>query len=131
MLNTTNLLVANIIAINDISSATDISKNTGNVAFDSTVAQFTSNLALAVGPNSIIFPVNIITQLYIKNIDPVKSILVDWALIGNPHGSVMELNPSDQIIFWCNPGGRVASGISQLTLTPSAVGCLVEYFLGG
>lgn len=130
----TNTLTATITSTEQSTSNVDINRNTGNPAFLANVGQFTTYYALQSGANPIPLPATgfQISQVYIKNIDSTKSISVAWA--PDTTGTlvtVCTLNPGDQIMLWANSTAAVTPGITQLTLTPSAIGCLVEYFLGG
>jgi hypothetical protein len=126
----TNTLIANITSTEQSTSNVDINRGTGNPAFSASAGQFTTYLALNPGLNSFVLPVTPAAQVYIKNIDPIKTVVVNWTSVGSVgSATILNLTPGDQIIFWCSPTG--ASGITALTMTPSAAGCLVEYFLGG
>ena len=132
MAKITNTLVANITATEDSTSSVIVNRSTGNPSFDSSVAQMTEYFVLAGGANVIPIPFSPAAQVYIKNNDAAKSIQVTWTQNGGAGVSVVQLNPGDQIILWCNPAGAPAPiGITALTLTPSAAGALVEFFIGG
>jgi hypothetical protein len=127
----TNTLIANITSTEQSSSNIPINRSNGNPQFNANVGQFTTYFALGAGANVITLPFSPVTQVYIKNIDPVKTITVNWTPNGGAPANIKVLNIGDQIISWDNPAGAITPGITSLTLTPSAAGCLVEYFLGG
>jgi hypothetical protein len=127
----TNTLIANISSTEQSSSAVDINRSTNNPAFPCNVGQFTTYFSLAAGVNNIPLPFNPCTQLYIRNIDPSKSVVVTWTNNNGGSSAIITLNIGDQIICWCSPAGAINPGITALSMTPSAAGCLVEYFLGG
>lgn len=130
MPNVTNTLIANITATEDSTQNVPINRGTGNPAFDSSVAEGILYIALGAGANVIGLPISPTCQVYIRNNDPAKSVIVNWTPNGGAAGNITTLLPGDQIILWQKPGGANA-GITTLTLTPSAAGALVEYFLGG
>jgi len=127
----TNTLIANITSTEDSTGNVPINRGTGNPAFDSSVAEGVLYVALAGGANVIALPFSPCTQLYIRNNDGTKPIQVNWTQNGGAAVNVIVLNPGDQIIFWSNPAGATTPGITALSMTPSAAGALVEYFLGG
>lgn len=129
MANITNSLLATITATEDSTGNVILNRNTGNPGMDSSVAQGMEYLTLA-GATNVTLPIAQTMQVYIRNIDPTKSITVNWTPQGGAAANTCVLYPGDQIILWQKPGGTSA-GISALTLTPSAAGALVEYFLGG
>lgn len=132
MAKITNTLLANITATEDSTSSVIVNRSNGTPAYDSNVAQMTEYFVLAGGPNVIPMPVGFVTQLYICNKDAAKGITVIWTPTTGVAATIIALNPGDMIMFWCNPAGAVVpDGISALTLTPSAAGALVEFFLGG
>lgn len=127
----TNALVANITSTEQSTSNIPINRSTGNPSTNANVGVFNTYLALAGGANAIALPFSPCTQLYIRNLDTAKTIQVNWTQNGGGAVNVLVLNPGDQIIFWSTPGGATTPGITALSLTPSAAGALVEYFLGG
>jgi hypothetical protein len=131
MPNITNTLIANITATEDSTQNVIVNRSNGSPSFDSTTALSMEYFVLGAGANGIPLPVSPCTQVYIKNIDVAKSFSVNWTPNGGGAAVIIELNPSDSIMLWAKPGGSVTPGITGLTITPSAAGCLVEYFLGG
>lgn len=127
----TNTLVANISSIEQSTSNVPINRSTGNPAYASNLGLFTTYQALAAGVNNIPLPISPCTQIYIRNIDTTKNIVVNWTPLSTTVAvNVIRLAANGgQIILWLDPAG--AEGITALSLTPSAAGCLVEYFLGG
>lgn len=130
-LNLTNSLIATILSTDDITNNVPINFGTGNPAFDSNVGEYIRYLALGAGANGIILPKVPCTQFYIKNNDAAKTVQVAWTQNGGGNVNVLILNVGAQLLFWDNPVGVTTPGIANLTLTPSAAGCLVEMFLGG
>ena len=128
----TNTLTATITSQEQSTSNIPINRSTGNPAFNANVGSFITYLALAGGAQPLALPsaINPTTQVYLRNIDPTKTLTVAWTPNGGALNNVIVLNPGDQIIFWCNPGGVTTPGVTAITLTPSAAGCLIEYFLG-
>jgi hypothetical protein len=126
----TNSLVATITSTEQSTSNTPINRSTGNPSFSCNGALFNTYQALAAGPNPFGLPYIPATQLYVRNIDPTKTILVSWTPNGGASASIITLNPGDQIILFCNPTGTTP-GITAGFLTPSAAGALVEVFAGG
>lgn len=126
----TNTLIATIVSTEQSSGNIPINRGTGNPSFNVNVGQFTTYFALADGANNIALPFTPITQLYIKNIDATNYIKVSWTPGGGVSGTVLSLNPGDQILFWGNPAG-ITPGIAALILTTTVAGVLCEYFLGG
>lgn len=129
--NTTNGLTATITSTEDSTQNVPINRGTGNPAYDSTVGEFTFYYTLAAGANVIALPILHVTQLYIKNNDPSKTIQVTWTPNGGASASIINLNPGDIIMLWANPAGATSPGITNLTLTSVAGGALVEFFFGG
>jgi hypothetical protein len=126
----TNQLVANVSSTEQSTSNVDINRSTGNPAFASNVGQFTTYKKLSAGGNTIPLPISPITEVYIKNIDPVATLTVTWTPnTGGSDVTITVLYPGDQIILWQAPGGATA-GITTLEIAASAAG-FVEYFLGG
>lgn len=125
----TNTLVANITATEDSTQNVIINRSTGNPAIDSSAAVI-SEYQLLAGATVIGLPNTLAYQVYIKNLDTAKTITVNWTPNGGAAANVIVLQPGDQIIFWTTTG-VTGSGITTLTLTPSAAGALVEVFLGG
>lgn len=130
MPNITNTLLATITATEDSTQNVPINRGTGNPAYDSSVAEGILYIALLGGANVIPLPISPTCQVYIKNNDSTKTVTVNWTPNGGVAGNVVLLNPGEQIILWTKPGGTTP-GITALSLTPSAAGALVEYFLGG
>lgn len=133
MATTTNTLIANITATEDSSNSVDINRAIGT-QYDAFASAFVTYYALFAGANPIAFPAfprSVVTQVYIKNLDAAKTIQVTWTQNGGASVNVVVLNPGDLILLWANPAGATTPGISGLSLQPSAVGCLVEWFLGG
>ena len=128
MANITNTLIANITATEDSTQNVIINRSTGNPQFDSTLALMQEYISLAAMVN-VVLPGTPVVQVYIRNIDSAKNVTVAWTPNGGASNNVILLYPGDQIILWQKPGGTNA-GITGLTLTPSAAGCLVEFFLG-
>ncbi|SRR6266481_5080008 len=127
----TNTLQANITSTEQSSSNVPINRGTGSPSFAAGVGQFTTYFLLPGGQSSIPLPFSPVTQLYIKNLDVAHSILVVWTQNSGAAQPVIELNPGDQIMFWCNPSGPFIPGITALWMTPNAGTALVEFFLGG
>lgn len=123
----TNTLVANVSSTEQSTSNVPINRGTGNPAYACNVGVFATYVQLG-GSTNIVLPITTVTQLYIKNIDPTLSCIVNWTPKNASNATILELNPGDQIIFWSNPGGATSPGITSLTLTGTG---LVEYFLGG
>lgn len=130
-LNITNQLIANILSTDDASGIVPINFGNGNIGFDSNVVVYERYFSLGAGANVITLPTSPCTQVYIKNIDPVKTITVKWTPNGGAANNVVVLNIGAHIILWDNPVGGTTPGITSLTMTPSAAACLVEFLLGG
>lgn len=127
-----NTAIVNITSTEQSTSAVDINRGT-NLQYNSNMGQFTTYTNLGVGLNVIPLPFpNPAVQVFIKNLDATKTITVGWTTSGAAAVTpVIVLNPGEFIMFWQNPtGGAGGTGIVALNLTPSAVPCLVELFLG-
>ncbi len=127
----TNTLVANFTSTEQSSSSVNINRSNGNPGFNANVGQFTTYFLLPGGQSSIPLPFSPVTQLYIKNLDQAHSILIVWTMNTGAAHPVIELNPGDQIMFWCSPAGAMTPGITELFMTPNSGTALVEFFLGG
>lgn len=125
----TNTLVATITSTEQSSSAVDINRSTGNPAISATTGTFNTYVACLGGANVLTLPVDPVYQCYIKNLDATKTITVAWTPNEGVGATILLLNPGDQIMFWCSI--IAGAGVTGITLTPSAAGALVEYFLGG
>ncbi len=131
MPNITNTLTASITATEDTTGSVIINRAIG-IGFDSTTASGIEYQVLGAGATNVQLPIAIVNQLYVKNIDPAKSIIVSVTLNGGLTQQIASLNPTDFVLLWQKPGGAPSNpGITALILTPSAASCLVEYFLGG
>jgi hypothetical protein len=126
----TNQLVANISTTEQSSANVPINRSTGNPAFTANTGQFSTYVPLATGVNVIPIPQVPACQLYIRNIDPTGTVIVNWTPIGQASAYVIKLWPGDQILFWISTSNSPTNGITALSLTASA-NMLVEYFLGG
>jgi hypothetical protein len=127
----TNTLVANISSTEQSSSNVPINRSNGNPAFAANVGSFTTYFALIAGENELPIPFTPCTQVYVKNLDVTKYVTVKWTPNNFAKVITLVLNPGDQMALWCNPAGAQTPGITEISLTPSAAGALVEYFLGG
>lgn len=130
MANVTNTLTCNITSTNDTDGTVPINRGTGNPAFDSTTADFTTYQKLSNGDNTISLPVSPACQIYVKNLDPSLIITVKGTLNGGASQSMAKLNPGDQMNVWCDPT-KTTPGYTALVLNASGANCLCEYFIGG
>lgn len=128
----TNTLVANLTSTEQSTSNVPINRSTGNPAFNCNVGIFLTYFALAAGVNNVLLPTPVVYQAYFRNLDAAKNLTVSWGVNGGGgNNPIITLLPGDQIIYWGNPSGAGASGLTSISITPSAAGCLMEYFLGG
>jgi hypothetical protein len=127
----TNALTATITSTEQSTSNVPINRGTGNPSFNCDFANFFTYLALNNGSNTISMPQIPACQVYVRNLDPAKTVSVSWTPNGGSLDSIIVLNPGDMILFWCNPAGTTTPGITAMNLNASAAGCLVEYFIGG
>lgn len=127
----TNSLIASITSQEQSTGNVPINRSTGSPSFNSNTGIFQSYVALNAGANVIGTTVSPITQVYVRNLDTAKSIIVAWTPNGGSLANVVTLNPGDQIILFAVPGGATNPGITELSLTPSAAGALCEFFIGG
>ncbi len=130
MANVTNTLTSTITSTNDTDGTVPINRGTGNPAFDSTTAEFTTYQKLAAGANNINLPVSPACQVYVKNLDPSLIITPTITPNGGIAAIMQKLNPGDQMFIWCNPAATTP-GITALSLSASGANCLCEFFIGG
>jgi hypothetical protein len=127
--NTTNALSFNIVATDDITNNVPVNFSLGQ-GYDSTSASLIRYRALIAGSNSLTVFTFPVSQVYVRNIDSALSVTLTWTPNGGSATAIILLNPGDFIILWTNPAGATTPGISTLSATPSAAGCLIEYFVG-
>lgn len=127
--NVTNTLAAVITSTEDTTGNVPINRGTGNPAFDSVSGDFRTYLsitgALVLTPNP-----NPARQVYIRNLDATNDLTIAWVPSGGVNNTVILLKPGEQIMFWGDPS-KAGGGVTQITITPSATPCLLEYFIGG
>lgn len=130
MPNVTNTLTAVITTQEDTTGSVPINRGTGNPALDVTVGEFVTYKLLATGSTDLQLPISPICQVYIKNLDTANTVNVTWTVNGGTAQAAARLNPSDQLVLWCDPT-KPNPGVTDIALGVSASSCLVEYFLGG
>lgn len=135
MPNTTNALIVNISSQEDTTANVYINRALTS-SFDSSSGEFITYLKLPnAGNNTIAFPTGVVvSQLYIKNIDPAVTMQLQltpaWAGAATPATNTCPyLYPGDAFIYWTKPG-NANNGYSGLVINCNVINGLVEYFIG-
>jgi hypothetical protein len=130
-LNITNTLVASISATSDSDSTTAINRGTGNPAFDSNAAELVQYCIVPLSGITLQLPATVVTQVYIRNIDPGSAAINVNATPHTGSGALIcTLYTGEQFIVWSKPAGAL-SGFTGITLSSTVGTILCEYFLGG
>jgi|HubBroStandDraft_5_1064220.scaffolds.fasta_scaffold89275_3 hypothetical protein len=94
------------------------------------VGTYEGYYAIANTPQALTLPAPVVYQFYIKNIDPTGNVTVSVTPQGGAAAVVCRLKPGDVSIPCWSISGDSTNGLVAVTLTPSALGTLVEFFLG-
>jgi hypothetical protein len=99
-------------------SATIVTRNLNNPTLVATVAFYDPFFQAAVGGSAVTLPAATCWIAYVKNLDAVANLTVQWNAVGSAGNSTMLLVPGGVFVYFQPTEG--AGGFTTMTLTASA-----------